>query len=240
MRAFYQESAMPAQIDRQAVENLLYELDRRDPERKLFGSNVHQYKLRPTLPRTVIDAFERQHSVAFPQDYKFFITEIGDGGAGPYYGLFPFGQHDDCHDYCNWQHGHLVGDFSKPFPHLTDWNLPDSFWSNLPDLSPGTPTEVQDRIMEAWDKELEEKYWNPSLVNGAIPICDLGCALRQWLIINGAQKGYVWRDDRVDNKGLYPVKDEKGNQVTFWGWYSSWLHDTLKKVSTFLPNKSSD
>ncbi len=222
---------MNAQFGRPGILWLLKELDRADPKRKVFGSVGHQYKLRPPVPGSVIEAFEQAHGVELPEDYKCFITEIGDGGAGPSYGVFPFGQHDDGHDHRAWEGGYLVGDFSKPFPHLTDWNLPDSFWANQPDLVEEMPIEEQDRLMEAWDKVMEENYWNPAAVNGAIPICHRGCALRQWLIINGEQKGYVWNDDRVDNKGLYPVRDEAGKRVTFSGWYMSWLNDALQKVN---------
>jgi hypothetical protein len=229
---------MYKQLDKPSVLRFLNELDRRDTRRKVFGSIGHQYKLRPPLPGSVIEAFERQHGIEVPQDYKCFITEIGDGGAGPYYGVFPFGQHDDGHGYCVWEHGHLVGDFSKPFPHATDWNLPDTFWDNQPDPSPDMPIEEEDRLMEAWDKELEQTYWNPSLVDGAIPICHLGCALRQWLVINGEQKGYVWSDDRVDHKGLHPVRDEAARPVTFSDWYMFWIYDSLQKVGSTSPGRS--
>jgi hypothetical protein len=221
-------------LDRPALVSLLDELDRRDQQRRLFGSNGHQYQLRAPLPNPVIEAFERRHGIALPQDYKWFITEVGDGGAGPYYGVLPFGYQDGLRDYCPWEDGHLVGDFSKPFPHVTAWNLPDSFWENQPNPSPDTPIEVEDRLMEAWDKELEEKYWNPSLVNGALPICHLGCALRQWLIVNGEQRGYVWGDDRVDNKGLNPIRDEAGRPMTFSDWYLAWLYDARRKFGLKL------
>ena len=71
--------------------------------------------------------------------------------------------------------------------------------------------EEEDQLMEAWDKELEEHYWNQNIMNGAIPICHEGCAYRQWLIVNGAQKGYVWSDARVDNAGISPILDKQGN-----------------------------
>ena len=48
--------------------------------------------------------------------------------------------------------------------------------------------------MEAWDRELEAHYWDPAIMNGAIPICHKGCALRQWLVIHGEQRGFVWDD----------------------------------------------
>ena len=67
-------------------------------------------------------------------------------------------------------------------------------------------------------------------MNGAIPICHLGCAYRQWLVINGEQRGYVWCDERVDDKGVYPLRDEGGMQTTFADWYMTWLHKSLKVV----------
>ncbi len=64
--------------------------------------------------------------------------------------------------------------------------------------------------MEAWDREVEAHYWNPAIMDGAIPICHKGCALRQWLVIHGEQRGFVWDDLRVDNAGIAPVLGESG------------------------------
>ena len=86
---------MPEVLDRPTVLRLLDELDRRDPRREVFGSGSHDYKLNPPLPVSVIEAFEGRHGVSLPEDYRLFITEVGDGGAGPYYGLLPFGKDDD-------------------------------------------------------------------------------------------------------------------------------------------------
>ena len=81
--------------------------------------------------------------------------------------------------------------------------------------------------MEAWDRELEAHYWNPAIMDGAIPICHKGCALRQWLVIHGEQRGSIWDDHRADHAGIAPVLGESGEPVTFAGWYMAWLDDTL-------------
>lgn len=218
---------MPTTLDRSAVLRHLAELDRRDPRRKVFGSGGHDYKLNPPLPVAVIETFEGRHGVSLPEDYRHFITEIGDGGAGPYYGVLPFGKDDDDRD---WEGGGLVGDPGRPFPHTTTWNLRDSFWEGEPDPPPGTPPEDEDRLMEAWDRQLERHYWNPALMDGAVPICHKGCALRQWLVINGDQKGYIWDDHRVDNAGIAPSLGESGLPLTFADWYMGWLEESLRKV----------
>src|SRR4051794_12354995 len=121
---------MHVTLDQTTVLQKLADLDRRDRRRCVFGASSHQYRLNPPLPVAVIQAFEVRHRVRLPEDYRLFITEIGNGGAGPYCGLLPFGKDDDDRD---WEGGGLVGDLSKPFPHTTAWNLPEAFWGVEPD-----------------------------------------------------------------------------------------------------------
>jgi hypothetical protein len=219
---------MPERFGRQAVLRLLGELGRRDRQRRVFGSGSHQYKLHPPLAVPVVEAFEARYGISLPGDYRSFLTGIGNGGAGPYYGVLPFGKDDDR----DWEGGGLVGDLSKPFPHSTAWNLPESFWHGEPDPPPGTPLEEEDRLMDAWDRELETHYWNPAIMHGAIPICHLGCALRQWLAIHGEQRGFVWTDFRADNRGVSPVLGGSDEPMTFADWYMTWLDDSMRKVTT--------
>jgi hypothetical protein len=226
---------MTRPIDRFTILPRLDELDRKDRRRRVFGAASHQYKLNPPLSVSVLEQFEKLHGVWLPADYRFFITEIGNGGAGPFYGLFPFGRHDDGHGLCDWEGGGLIGDPSKPFLHITAWNLPESFWKDAPNPLPDIPLEEEDRLMEAWDRKLEAHYWNPAIMDGAIPICHKGCALRQWLVIHGDQRGFVWDDNRVDNAGIAPVLDESGEPVTFADWYMGWLDDSIRGMGV-LPS----
>ena len=124
---------MPESFDKPTITRLLTELRRTDRKRRVFGSAEHDYKLNPPVSVSAIEAFEKEHGVTRPEDYRYFITEIGSGGAGPYYGLFPFGQRDDS---VSWEEGDLVGDVSQPFPHAGAWNLPESFFAQEPDVPP--------------------------------------------------------------------------------------------------------
>jgi hypothetical protein len=169
--------------------------------------------------------FEKTHRIRLPEDYRMFITELGNGGAGPYYGVFPFGEHDYGHDYCTWELGGLVGDLSAAFPHETAWNASDSLWLSWKDATENMSLDEEDRWMAARDEALEEHYWNPKVMAGAIPICNVGCARRQWLVVNGGQKGLVWGDDRADEYGIYPLLDERGEALTFSEWYMDWMSD---------------
>ena len=218
---------MPVSFNKATVRGMLADLKRHDPFFENFGAGLHLYELNPPLPQSEIEAFETKHHVTLPEDYRQFIAEIGNGGAGPYYGVFPFGEHDDSDDFCTWDKEYLVGDLSAKFPHQDKWNLPDSFWDKMPDPGPDISAEEEDLMMEVWDKQLEEHYWNPKIMNGAIPICHLGCNLRDWLVINGPQKGFIWADARTDHLGVYPLRDGV-EQLTFFDWYMSWLHKPRK------------
>ena len=225
--------AMASSFSQLLILQRLQELDRHDPQRKLFGANSHQYRLHPPVAHSDVAAFEAKYNVTLPDDYRVFITEIGNGGAGPYYGLFPFGEHDDNADGTRpWQDGDLVGDLSAAFVHADAWNVPQSFWEKSPDVGADTSPDDEDVLWEAWDEELKEHYWNPTVMNGAIPLCHRGCALRQWLVIKGPQRGFVWNDDRADEAGVYPLRDDQGRQLTFADWYMAWLTNADRAKET--------
>lgn len=119
---------------------------------------------------------------------------------------------------------------AQPFPHVEAWNLPVSFWDEEPDITSDTPPEEEERLLEAWDRVEREHYFNSAIMNGAIPICHLGCGLWQWLVVNGEQKGFVWDDSRSDHGGISPLRDESGRQMTFSDWYMTWLNDSIQSA----------
>jgi hypothetical protein len=212
-------------IDKDHVLNALEELKKSDSLDRVFGAKAHEFKLHPPIALSKLAAFESAHGIQLPADYRHFVTTIGNGGAGPYYGLFPFGEHDDGHGYCTWECGYLLGDVGEPFPLQDRWNLPESFWEEEPNPPDDLSAEEENALWEAWDEKVEAMYWGRHVMNGAIPICHLGCALRQWLIVNGPCKGEVWHDDRADQEGVYPALDAQGKRHTFTSWYLSWLDE---------------
>jgi len=168
-----------------------------------------------------VQEFEVEHRIGLPEDYRSFLINLGNGGAGPYYGIFKLGEMDNSHDSQQWEEGDgFVGVLSKPFPHMERWN----------DVT-GEPEETDDE--EAYERALEEfdqRYWTADNVNGAIPICHEGCALRDWLVITGREAGHMWHDARADQEGLYPIKIGKKKRVTFLEWYVHWLNEALARL----------
>ena len=192
--------------------------------RDVFGAIGHRFLLRPPRPEADVAAFEARHGVALPGDYRDFITQVGDGGAGPYYGVFPLGWRDaNVGDGLErWREGDgFVGSLSRPFPLIEPWN--DLI--GMPDEELSTANEAEyERKYEAF----EERYWDSSRVDGAIPICHKGCALRLWLVVSGSEAGRLWDDRRAEQRGLSPLLLKSGARATFSSWYEEWLEDALQ------------
>lgn len=188
---------------------------------KIFGADTHKFRLNPPLPESIVLNFEKKHKISLPQDYRNFLIKIGNGGAGPFYGIFKLGEMDDNFNFSQWKENNgFVGILSKPFPHNLPWN----------DLT-GDPDDFEDE--EAYDKALDEfdkKYWNTENINGAIPICHRGCALRNWLVITGEEAGNIWNDDRADKNGLNPVSIDGKSRVNFIEWYKNWIKESLEQI----------
>jgi hypothetical protein len=185
----------------------------RRPLDKVHGSWSHQFRTRPPLTEDEVRQFESANRVVLPAEYRSFLIHVANGGAGPYYGLFRLGGDDDFTGEEHWL-DFVVGDVSAPFPHTTRWN----------DMSGYPGDDADDADRERW----EETYFHA--VCGAVPICHLGCALRQWLVVTGPEAGNVWCDSRADYGGFTPLDRDGSPRVTFLEWYRAWLDEAVRQL----------
>ena len=187
------------------------------PRPQVFGAESHGFVLNSPLSAAAVETFEAKHRVRLPADYRRFLIEVGNGGAGPYYGIFKLGEMDDSFGFQRWSESDgFVGVLSRPFPHTEAWN----------DLTGEPEDEGDEEAFEEFDKQ----YWSSERVNGAIPICHEGCAIRDWLVVSGPEAGHIWHDARVDEEGLRPVSIGTKTRVTFLEWYLHWLDAALARL----------
>lgn len=59
-----------------------------DPSYRRFGAKRHQYRWNPPASPKAVEAFERKIGTTLPEEYRDFLLQAGNGGAGPFYGLF--------------------------------------------------------------------------------------------------------------------------------------------------------
>ena len=209
-------------FDIRAVEAAISRL--REMKADIFGANGHGFQMNPALQESEAASFERDHKIALPPDYRQFLTCVGNGGAGPFYGVFPLGLMDDNLDFRPRQENDgVVGNLLKPFTFQDEWN----------DLSGQPDADLLKRNPDEYDRQIElfdARYWTSELVNGAVPICHEGCALRIWLVVTGKQAGQLWEDRRSEYAGLRPIRLADGSAARFSQWYMEWLDNCFVKA----------
>lgn len=187
-----------------------------------FESDEAEYLCSAVMAEAEVVEFEKVHGVRLPEEYRAFLMCVGKGGAGPGYGVFDLGECDEGFDFRAWHEGDgFVGSLRVPFPHVAAWN-------DMRGMPEDALSETDAAAYEAQRAAFEEGYFAP--LDGAIPICHLGCALRQWLIVSGPEAGHVWEDRRADYEGLVPLQSATGERVSFYAWYRAWLDEEMGKL----------
>jgi hypothetical protein len=142
-----------------------------------FGVEAHGYKLGAPLPEAVVAEFEERHEVALPPAYRLFVTELGDGGAGPGYSLTRLSA--SCDTRC--QPGHLL----RPSPYLPG---PRYFgdWEERHEEPPGP---------------------DGMYLPGTLEVAGHGCSLYTRLVVTGPARGRLFNLDCGGSLGPYVVED---------------------------------
>lgn len=183
----------------QRLAEKIAELSAKDTELKTFGASAfgtgHHYRMNPVLSADDLAHFERGYVVQLPKDYADFLTQIGNGGIGPCYGLYSLAQSvtDDP--------GHKCRSFlASPFP-LTEFTNP------------------YDEIVDGSDDELfDDRY-----ICGSIVLSHQGCGYYDRLVITGPQAGQIWSDGRVSDQGIAPLGCDF--YTWYDGWVSNAIHN---------------
>lgn len=177
----------------------------RAENRQPFGES-HKLTLRPPLTEAQVAAIEGRIRAALPEEYRAFVTRLGDGGAGPAYGVFRLEQALD--------HSKLdkVPDLlALPFPHQEAYN---------PDTDP-VVLDLYNRVDRGEARENEADAQYDRQLAGALELCDEGCGHTHFLVFTGPARGTMWIDSRGADQGFLPLR------VTFLAWYERWVDDVL-------------
>jgi hypothetical protein len=181
---------------------------------KTFGSDTHRYKFNSCLTEDTLQSFEKFFGLTLPADYRNFLTQIGNGGSGPAYGLLPLS---------DWNIELEINDnnfLSTDFPNIDKWNSTQEFVDNE------DYTETEE--FQKW----EEEYFSNRHITGSLRICHYGCAIYYLLIVTGSNAGQIWVDDRANDNGIYPaISKSTGGRLTFLEWYNEWLTESLNEFA---------
>ena len=181
-----------------------------DRQFRVFGASTHWYELHPRLSERQLCAIERQYDITLPEEYRLFLREIGNGGAGPAYGIAPLER----------SIADVTPQFlAHTFPHRAAWN-----WEQEPALA------CIDRSSAQGMKYFDDLYCQNRYVQGALPINHQGCGYYTLLVINGPERGMLWSDDRTSEMGISPLgsPNHPKERLGFLAWYEYWLDASIK------------
>ena len=195
---------------REEVERILEQARRMDPQLEMFGVSEHQYKLGSPVDLTFVRSIEEKYHFRFPEDYVQFITEVGDGGAGPGYGLYPFSY------YCTEAESAKEANARKKYLHRLGRELR---------LLPIEPEWLDDFCISQEDyKKNPEKYfrgssesfnWHNDTPYGFFHLGTHGCWRDFGLVTAGERYGQVFI---YDTEGAFELAAS-----SFQAFYQDWL-----------------
>ncbi|AUB37733.1 Flp pilus assembly protein TadD, containings TPR repeats [Nostoc flagelliforme CCNUN1] len=198
---------------------------------EVFGSESHQYQFKPCLSNKDIQVFESRYNITLPSEYRNFLLEIGNGGAGPGYGLSGLSgiESEDVIPEKLYPENYEI--LSKPFPFTKAWNDLDLIAKNNTDFV----TKNDD-------------YFDDKFIQGTLSITNYGCGIYAMLVVTGEQSGKIWIDDRTNDNGIYPAclsfchafhdinpddsypNSNEEQPLSFYEWYEDWLNRSLEQI----------
>ena len=200
------------------IKNKLKKLKNFDKNYCVFGSINHKYALNKTLSKSELIQFEEINSVVLPEEYANFLLEIGNGGAGPDYGINGISSKQLSKRYLRFSNNFR---FSKSFvPNTYDYCTMDD------DIS-CEDCDKRFYCVDAFyedDFECEEDYISGYL-DGTLRISHMGCGLESRIILNGPEFGNIWIND--PDQLFTPIKSLNKDRVSFYDWYENWLDSKL-------------
>jgi hypothetical protein len=209
------------EVQLQRIKSKLTQLKSADTQLEVFGAKTHAYQLNARLSERRLRLFEKKHGIILPPEYRNFLSQIGNGGAGPYYGLLPL-EKGNFADISEKKATEFIV-LSTPFLHTKAWN---KTWE---------PSDITD---EKTLEYLENDYFDPKWSPGMLRIAHAGCGIAINLIVNGPEYGNIWVDSRVNDNGIYPEVPTLGTgRIQFLDWYEQWLDREMQQRSIKSTNK---
>lgn len=181
-----------------------------DKKYEWFGASTHKYKLNPPISVSFVRNIEEKYGFTFPEDYFQFITEVGDGGAGPDYGIQSFTklltEGTDSYSKRYWEeYRYSLAKTFAPRPMLAE---------EVEEFAIATK-EAYERNPNHYficEEDDETKFCDTS---GFFTLGTHGCQWDFGLIITGEKRGQVFD---TDNEGAYGFVAD-----SFTEFYQKWL-----------------
>ena len=180
----------------------------KDKDFSVFGSSSHKYKVNDTITKEKLKEWERVNQVLLPEDFFRFLTEVGNGGAGPYYGVYEI---DKILTYTS---KNALAAKCVLYP-----KMPKEEWNRLTEPLTSDENISDDEYDSARDK----------VFGGMLCFGTQGCEYDMYIVLTGEYKGrvvYTW-DFYPDGHPFFFVYENN-----FLDWYERWLNEIILGYET--------
>ncbi len=189
-----------AQLER--IRDKLNQVKAQDTEFKEFGSSSHHYEMQPALEASELERWQLEQGIVLPEPYAEFLLNIGNGGAGPYYGIYSLEE---------------ATSYTEPValssPAILRPRMPKAEWNEL--IAP-----------LIWDEDISDEEYEQTeyaILGGMLCIGTQGCDYDMYLVLEGEYRGrIVYTNDFYEDAPFFFVHD-----LTFLDWYERWLDEIL-------------
>ncbi len=177
-----------------------------DPTHQIFGAMNHHWSFQPTLSELEVQRFEGLIGADLPADYRAYLTQLGNGGAGPYYGIGPLAE---------WEVEGLAS-VTVTATMTTKDGETKSFTSGTgarPPLSRSSKTSEKFVLTSPWKVgDAIPEGANP--FDGCVHLAQIGCGYEAFLVVKGEAAGTVWEDYTAGDGAIAKVADSFGAWLT--------------------------
>lgn len=184
---------------------------RKDPAYRIFGADTHHYKFKPAATVQEVSQVQAVLGVRFPDSYIQYLTKLGNGGAGPHYGIYSLDEMQHNSQYL--LHQPLLGEpMLHPDMTLTEWY------------------EIAEDL-DILDEDAEIDAFFGKLMQGTIVLGTHGCSVDTLLMCSGANAGEViYFNWEIGEDFALPYFT--GMQFDEWmiGYYEKLLNGGIEKL----------
>lgn len=197
-----------------------------DCELRQYGSELHRYEFSPVAGLSEVRDFEARRRIKLPVSYVEFLTQVGNGGAGPDFGMLSLEQLEMKNFYAHSNRSvpysmarcetdFYTFPFSSEKPVMVDSALTESKWDSactvLSEISPHErPADYEERRRE--------------LYNGVIQIADTDGTFCPVLICAGDMAGEVMEFSHDLDMPKYIGK-------CFEDWIIGYFEDVIRRFA---------
>lgn len=191
-----------------------------DPKCHIFGAIHHKWQFGEPVNLQQIHSFESDMKITLPEPFVRYLTELGNGGAGPNYGIYSL-------EMMRKENPSIAKTIN--FLVMLDHSMTAAQWTDFSQEYEA----LEDKILAGEFDTTEEKEhavqklgaMKLNLIAGGIFISTPGCTMHSLLMCRGAAMGEVFT---IDFDNIFQLQSEPYCDGKFEDWVIREMQRSLK------------